>query len=303
MQERRTTIRAPLRSRARYCASGDFFLRDGYLTNLSERGIGLWVREPHQASERLTASFLLPRDQEPVTATGLVRWSDTHASTRGWYPLGVEWLPFEETARHRLRQFLSTSIRTSSPDPGSSGRPAIRWARVLGVGIGGGLLVGAVGTLWFLSISQPDAQLLQAIDARDTAIQELEEREARLREALRSVTTHLRVTSEEVGGLVQQTEALEGEAQQLQQDVAYAEEAHAALHEEREALMGRVLELEQARTARVQQSIPIKELQVAIREAIDRRASVAQPLSAAGRRGRPHGNQGYLVREGRAASR
>lgn len=285
MQERRTTIRVPLRSRARYCASGDFFLRDGHLTNLSERGIGLWVREPHQAEERLTASFLLPRDHEPVTATGLVRWSDAHASKRGWYPLGVEWLPFEETARHRLRQFLSTSIRPSSPEaarsraPVAARSPAIRWARVLGVGIGCGFLVGIVGNLWFLSISQPDAQLLHAIDARDTAIQELEEREARLREALQSVTTHLRVTSEEVGGLVHEMQALERTARQLHQEVVSAQEAHAALHEEREALIGRVLELEQTRAARVQQSIPIEELQVAIREAIDRRVQDEHPTS------------------------
>lgn len=285
MQERRTTIRVPLRSRARYCASGDFFLRDGYLANLSERGIGLWVREPHQAGERLTASFVLPRDHDPVTATGLVRWSETKASKRGWYPLGVEWLPFEETARHRLRQFLSTSIRTSSPEaalgrfPVAAGRPTIRWARVLGVGVGCGLLVGAVGNLWFLSISQPDAQLLHAIDARDTVIQGLEEREARLSEALQSVTTHLRVTSEEVGGLAQQTLALERAARQLHQEVVSAQEAHAALHEEREALMGRVLELEQARAARVQQSLPIEELQVAIREAIDRRVQDERPTS------------------------
>src|SRR3989338_4726715 len=107
MQERRTTIRVDRLCRAQYCPADDLIPRDGRLTNLSERGAGLLAHETHRLGARLTVSFSLPEEEEPLTATGVVHWSDARARHGQWYPLGLEWLPMEETARHRLYTFLS----------------------------------------------------------------------------------------------------------------------------------------------------------------------------------------------------
>ena len=102
MQERRSTIRIEYPARAQYCPSEDLIPRDGRMTNLSERGANLLARETHRLGERITVSFPLPEEEEPLTVTGVVRWSDPTAQRGRWHATGIEWLPLGETASHRL---------------------------------------------------------------------------------------------------------------------------------------------------------------------------------------------------------
>ncbi len=91
MQERRTTIRIGQQCRTQYCSSEDLLPRDGRITDLSERGVGLLVREAHRIGEVLTVGFSLPGDRTTLTATGVVRWSNPPQKGR-WYPVGLDWI-------------------------------------------------------------------------------------------------------------------------------------------------------------------------------------------------------------------
>ena len=77
------------------------------------------------------------------------------------------------------------------------------------------------------------------------------------------------------------------------------------LRQEREALIGRILELEQERLAITQQSVPLGELQLAIREAIDRRHAAFGAPRVVSARVTPRaglGNRGNLTRKDRPAA-
>ena len=303
MQERRTTIRVPHQGRAQYCSSGDLLPKDGSITNLSERGAAVRVREPHTPGERVTVHFPLPGAQEALTTTGIVRWSGAEPERGRGVPVGLEWLPFEETTGHLLHRFLNSSRQTASARA-SSGR-----GRVLGrdpstrrVALRWGILCGLFVAIFCWQLGGA------ILDGRHAMIQRLEEHGTHLRSALDSAMMNLRATSDEVERLSQQAQALEGRAQALSQEVTQFQQSSAALHQERSALIDRVLELEQARAALIRRSVPVDELQLAIRETIARKQAAQSFFSRVlpGTTERHQwvraGSRGYRIQDGQRAT-
>ena len=308
MQERRTSIRVDRLSRAQYCPADDLIPRDGRLANLSACGAGLLAQETHRVGERLTVSFSLPEEEELLTATGVVHWSDAQARQGRWYPLGLEWLPMEETARHRLQTFLSSRTQDRSLPLGIWGmrsatvRPLLlRTALVLGV-----LLVAGF-TLWVLSLSQKNRALGEALEQRNAIIRHVEAREATLEDELAAARAQLASTSNTVAHFGEQTQELEAEVGRLNGEVERFQQSYVRIREEREQLIQRVLDLQQERLRLAKRLSSIPALRLAIREAVEARSSAQrharqQTLMArkdAARRYALEGNQGYLVRNGR----
>ena len=321
MQERRTTIRINRFCRAQYCQAEEALPRDGRLTTISERGAGLLVREPHTSGEEVTVGLSLPGEREPLTATGVVRWASPTPLKGSWYPLGLEWLPLEETTRHRLHQFLyrqaQVPARPSAVE--ESARPtadrAGRRALLVGVAVSGALAALFIGT-WVLSLHRHNRQLEAAVTQRNTLIHRLKQQESQIRQELGAAKTHLAATSGEVTRLDELAQQLGGEAHRLTQEVEQFQGSYVNVREEREELLQRVQDLAQERALRARQSVSIPELHLAIREAIDAREAVRQspviPLFSAGSWAPiltpPHedrsieGNRGYLIWEGRPTS-
>ena len=146
MQERRTTVRCECLERARYRSDNDPTLREGRLTTVTERGLGLLAHEPHRVGEQLTLSFMLPGEDETVTTTGVVRWVSQTTDQKRWYLLGLEWLALEETTRFRLDTFLRThsetrrraALEATQPLKQKWWRPYVVWSlplALLGLGI------------------------------------------------------------------------------------------------------------------------------------------------------------------------
>ena len=210
MQERRATVRTTYCRRTEYCPSEDLIPRDGRIVNLSERGLGLWTGEAHPQGERMTVSFSIPGEDEPVTLTGVVRWSEAGPSRR-WYPVGLEWFPLEETIRYRLRTFLSDSAQ---PVGGSATRQGLiqRVSVVFGVFAGFGI------ALWVGVLQQENRQLATAIEQRNAMIRQLEHRE-QLWDELTSAKTSLVRSTQDVAQLDQQVGELVQTMGQLNQQV------------------------------------------------------------------------------------
>lgn len=278
LQEPRTTIRVTHHCETRYASSDSLPPKNGYMTDLSERGARLWVRERHPHGERVTVDFPLLGEQDTVTATGIVRWSDAQLHRWCWYQEGLEWLPMEGTANQRLRRSLSRSSVMPAPAAVDAARerffpgaPPVR-RLALWIGLIAGPLVGILWSLWASSsLSRRHAMLQATLQERSSTIHRLERESTRLREELGRARTRLEVTSEEVAGLTQQAQALEGKAQQLNQDVARFQQSYTQLQEERHALIGRILDLTRERAALLRRLVPEERLQSAVREAIARR--------------------------------
>ena len=317
MQERRATVRLSHRCRAHYCPSEDLLPRDGAIINLSERGAGLLAGETRQEGERVTLTWSLPEETETLTATGVVQWSHTRARTGRWYPSGLEWLPMEDSTRHRLETFLrrtqpTPSTRTAQRSDPFHDIPA--WViGVLRAGVVFGLLVGAWCLLWGLWLQRENRQLDLAIQQRNAMIEYLEQRGVRLTRALGSAQSSLAQTTKEVARLDQQTQHLEGTLEQANQQIELTQQAYVKVREEREALMERVLDLEQQRRTLEQErtrlagrlsSIP--DLRQAIHEAIEarkqeqrtQRREFIQAQQDADRHLRAGDNRGYVVLDG-----
>lgn len=308
MQERRATIRVPFWGRAQYCAAADLIPRDGRVTNLSERGVGLWVREPHQQDERITLTVSLPMEEEPLTATGLVRWSAGEALQGRWYPLGLEWLPLEETTRYRLRSFLHHHLQEA---PVSGGLPLLRhlmvrwqasrglWGR-LSVACGWLVVIGCV--LWAVGLHQQNQLLATALIQRTAMMRQLEQRTTQLQQELGVATQRLASSAEELTTLDQQVMRLAALRHQLDEELKIYQGSSTLLRREREQLLEQIAALERDR-----QHLAWK-LRVAIREAIERRpqtpgrpASEEPAVPNAGEASLPWwvwGNRGYLVWNG-----
>ena len=319
MQERRTTIRINRFCRAQYCPAEEPLPRDGRLTTISERGAGLLVREPHSSGEQVTVGLSLPGEREPLTATGVVRWASPTPLKGSWYPMGLEWLPLEETTRHRLHQFLYRQAQTTPPSSavGLTARPeALRRAPrpLLIGGAACGLLAALLIGAWVLLLHQQNQQLEMAVKRRNATIFRLKQQESRIQQELGSAKTHLAATSSEVARLDQLTQRLGGEAHRLNQDVEQFQESYVNVREEREELLQRLQDLTQERTLLARQSVAIPELHLAIREAIEAREAgrrflpSAIPLfsggTASAATSRPRkdlsldGNRGYLLWKG-----
>ena len=312
MQERRTTIRVPYACRAQLCQADDFLPRDGRLFNVSERGAGLLVRSLPKHGERLTVSFSLPGTEEPVIATGIVRWSDPPSPRSRWHPLGLEWLPLEDATRSRLHAFIYAATQQSSAV--AVARPAIPWVgrsamrrvlltlALLGVAIAGGL-----SYLWILSLQGENRTLSTALSQRDGMIGTLQQQRHQLTAELGSAKASLASTTMEVARLDQQAQRLSTDMGRLSDEVQQAHDSYSQVSDERDRLMQRVLDLEQERTSLTAPLASVDALRVAIREAIEarrqaetaRRQSLVQERRAAELQLVADGNQGYLVRDGK----
>ncbi|MBI3083398.1 MAG: PilZ domain-containing protein [Candidatus Omnitrophica bacterium] len=286
-QEPRTTIRVTHHCETRYASSDNLPPKNGYMTDLSERGARLWVRERHPPGERVTVDFPLLGEQDALTATGIVRWSDAQLHRWYWYQEGLEWLPLEGTAHQRLHRSLSRSSGAPAPAVDVArarldlGAPPVR-RLPLRIGLIGGLLVWILWILWSLwasSLSRRHAMLQATLQERSATIQRLERESTRLREELGRARTRLELTSEEVAGLTQQAHLLEGKAQQLNQDVARFQQSYTQLQQERNALVGQVRDLTRERAALLRRVVSEDRLRLAVREAIARRKA-ARPARA-----------------------
>jgi len=308
MQERRTTIRSPHRCRAQYCSSEDLLPRDGQITNLSERGAGLLVREAHRNGELLSVGFSLPGAREPLTATGVVRWADAPRKGR-WYPVGVDWLQLEEAARTRLQEFLTGSTPRPPPHqtfwwggPRGPAAPMGRRRTLVMAGVSAGLV--ALGWMWLLFTE--NRRLQATAEQRERVIGQLEEEGTRLALELGAANTQLAETSSEVARLDQETQGLGEQIGRLTTEIDQVKTSYLQVREEREQLMQRVLDIEQERASLASRLSSIPELRRAIEEAIEARKHARQAERLTRLEGRrsadrdlTQGNRGYLIREGR----
>ena len=273
MQERRTTIRLPHRCRTQYCSSEDFLPRDGRITTLSERGAGLLAREAHQAGRQVTVSCSLPEDGDVWTATGIIRWSEPQSTHGHWYPLGLEWLPLEETTRHRLHQFLYRRAVPAAGQSTAKGRRELRaWPPVRRLAVFAGVIVavlaGVLGTLWALSLESENRRFEQIIVRRNTALQHLKAREAAIQHDLAAAKTYITTTSWAVNRLDTQAGLFQDQVQQLSQDLARFQASYGQVLQEREQLIAQVLRLQQGQVLEEVPPNVAEELRLAVREAI-----------------------------------
>jgi len=300
MQERRTTIRVAHSSRAQYCPSTDLTPRDGRLTTLSERGLGLLTREAHETGEQITVSFSLPGAPNPLTATGVVRWSNAPLPGARWHAAGLSWVPMDDAARSWLHRYLSrhASAPTAKPRLKASGRRA-QTRRVIGVfaaAVAAAILIALFTRV--ASLQQEKQRLETALSTRDTTILQLGRSNARMSDELRTTKTYLAETSSEVDRLDQQARALQEQARQFTGDLHRFRDAYQGAEVERGELLQRVLDLQQERDLQAKRSLPTQELMLAIREAIAVRTSPANRQRYGDRYVAAGDNQGYLVRDG-----
>lgn len=319
MQERRATTRCPYGARIQYCTSEDLLPRDGRITTISERGAGLLARESLREGDRVTLSVSLSGNGEPLTATGVVRWSGTPSGWGRWRAAGLEWLPLEETSRNRLYQFLSDEAKTASAQRSRvvARAPRAKGARKrwLLVGVLLGIAVAAFAYIEFQSLQQQNRQLAMAVGDRETIIRQrdtvityLGHTGAQLQQELAVSQTRLAATAEEVARLDQRANLLTGEVQQLTQDVERFQQSYVQTREDRDALMQRVLDLELERAHLAQRLKSVPELRQAIHEAIETRKLALdaerrlrfQALRAADSRIDEDDNRGYVIRNGQS---
>ncbi|MBI4597660.1 MAG: PilZ domain-containing protein [Candidatus Omnitrophica bacterium] len=262
MQERRTTVRVPHRGRTHYCPA-DEAPKDGQLINLSERGAGVLTREPRQAGERIAIHVSLPSISQPLTAGGVVRWSDPEPRELGWYPAGIEWLPLEETAQQGLHQFLRAAEH--APAAWLWVLAAKRFAFLAGL-VGLAMLM-ALLMAWGALAHRRNLRLRAVFSEQAKAMDQLEIAKASLEQALTAATTSLADTVQTVEQLGTQAQTLEQTVEQLRSHVSEVRQSYDQVRGERDQFIQRVVNLERERVDR----IPVRELQLAIREAIERR--------------------------------
>ncbi len=307
MQERRTTIRVPHRSRIQYCPSEDLLPRDGELSDLSERGVGLLTSESHPAGESITITLSLPAAEDSMTATGVVRGSA--APTGPWqrHRVGLEWTPLAHTTHQRLHAFLSTATRATAPSFGPWQVIRQGWARhQLGLVIGmmGGVAFLVAGSWWMYVLRQENQQLQMAIHQRNETMHQLAQRDAVLQQELRLAKTHLASTSEEVARLDYEAQQMERGMQQLTHDVAQFQQSYGQIKEERNRLAQQVLSLEQQRASSPSLFVSSRELRRVVRETLAAHRKAKRQLRLKGFRAiEPQrssaDNGGYVVWDGR----
>ena len=310
MQERRTTVRVAYPCRAQYCAADDLLPRDGRMVNLSERGAGLLVHEPRREGEQLTASFSLPGEHDPVTATGVVRWS-APSKTGRWHALGLEWLPLEETTRNRLHTFLYTQ-KQAPVERGAASRSSSWW--LWGMWAAALIAAGIVIWLWGTTLQRESRRLREGVAQRNAVIVALQQREEQLahretvlQQELGTAKAHLASATGEMARLDQQAQWLTGDAQRLTQEVEWFQQSYAQVQQERTQLIQQVVSLEQERLQLVGRLSSLPELHVAIREAIEAhkqaeaeaRRTHVRLLRSTDAGIRDGDNQGFVVRDGR----
>ena len=273
MQERRRSVRVPHRRRVPSCGSQALLPVDSYLTDVSERGLGLLVRESCPEGERLTVSFSLHDANDLITATGVVRWAASPRHRRRWRRVGLEWLGLQDESRHRLHYFLLRTLQAvTTPRP----RGVRRWARpplwLLGAGVVGGLLLTILCGWWVTSLRRENVRLQSLLHERVAMIQRLEQQHEQLSRDLAAAQRHVRVTTEVIAQLSQQMERLENGARRLQQDVARVQTSTTLLSPSSES---RLLP-QQTPSPAGGSMVSATELRRAIREAIARRVALRE---------------------------
>ena len=305
MEERRGTIRLTHQGRTQYCSSEDLIPRDGRVTNVSERGAGLLVREPHRNGEMVTVGFSLPGERTALTATGVVRWSEAPGKG-GWHPIGVDWLQLEDTTKHRLQRFIAEA---PAPKP-KAAKPKIgRNTRTILLAVGGVFLafLTAAGVLWVRSIQWENRQLQAIVEQRNRVINQLSQEETQLKQELVTAQEHLAATAGEVARLDQIAQGFGQQVAQLSGEVSQVKQSYEQARQEREELLQRVLDLETERMLLMRRLSSIDELRLAIREAIQTRKtdrqvhwlSLIRSQRMADAQELANGNRGYLVKDGR----
>jgi len=319
MQERRTTIRYDCTERAQYCPSDELVPRDGRMTNISERGLGLLAHEAHRPGERIAVTFLLPGEEEAVTTTGVVRWCGASPVRRRWYPLGLEWLPLEPTTRYRIEAYLKSRQRREATRPpfwrvaqttrSASAARFWPWVAVLCSAL------VAAGLAWYaVRLRAENVRLSQGLaesSAQAQAAGGQLAREQELSQSLQAATAQLATTRLEVSQLGAQSAQFENRIMELGQEMGRFQTAYAAVRDEREQLVQRVAELEAARGELERRLTSLPELQWAIEDAVAARKQREQ-LERANQRAAIErrrtrqvgvGNRGYLIRDGSPTSR
>lgn len=315
MQERRRTIRIAHRGRVQYCPSQDLLPRDGQMADVSEQGAGLRLREPHQPGEQITVTMPIPGQNELLTVTGNVRWSQPDPATGRGHRLGLEWLPVEEPTRNRLQGILR-------PAGGAAAAPKLRragappWGGVALVAGFASALLG-IAWLWIWPLQRENKRLHTSVQIRDSVIQHLERQEASLQEELGRTQSHLAQAVGEVGRLHEETSVLESQIARLQQNVERFQQSYvaaqaqfqdsylsyAAIRQERELLAQHVQDLQQERATLASHRPSIPELRAALREALQARREIQEAqrrlLVQAQReldaKELAEGNRGYIV--------
>ena len=314
MQERRSIVRTPYACRIQYCSSEDFLPRDGQLVNMSERGAGILIREVPHDGDRLTLNVPIAGEEEGLTATGIIRWSGTRPSRGRWYPAGLEWLPLEEAMRQRLHDFLQRQNR-SEPAPKSRSKTR-RLALPKPALLIGALLIplamlSAFLAFSFRSLSTENRQLQGAISQRNVLISHLQQKEQTLQAQLSEAKIQLASSLTEVDRLDAHTQHLTSDVARLTSDVERVQQSYHQLQDEREALIRRVMDLEQERLILSRHLASLPHLRVAIREAIEGRKHTQRDAwrrrieskRAASRPASGSGNRGYLLWQGRSTAR
>lgn len=303
MQERRTSIRVPHAVAAQYCPSDDLLPRDGKLQDVSERGSRFLAREPRKLGDRITVTFPLGEEDEPLTVTGEVRWS---APSGRWCATGLEWLTLDPAARYRLHSFLHARAQQAQAKRTVWGRPQAgpaSGARLAGIAAGTVVVTALAFAAW--SLHQTNAQLDAALEQRDAVIDQMEQRAAQLTTTLGAAHADLERATVEVARLDAQAQSLQTGAQELTSEIQRFQIAYAKTQRERSGLIDQILLLEQERMELSRRLSSLPELRLAIRDAIQARMrdDRLRPRARwASDESSEWGNRGYIVLNAQAAT-
>lgn len=266
MQERRTSIRMAHAVPAQYCPSDDLLPRDGKLQDVSERGSKLLAREPRKLGDRVTVTFPLEEQGEPLTLTGEVRWT---APSGRWSATGLEWLSLDPASRYRLHSFLHARAQALQSRRTVWGKPQAPANQLAWIVAGAAVAACLAFAGW--SLYQTNAQLDAALQQRDAVIGQMQQRATQLTTALGDAQAGLERASIEVTRLDAQAQSLQTGAQELTSEIQRFQLAYAKTQRERSQLIDQILSLEQERMELMRRLSSLPELRLAVREAIQAR--------------------------------
>jgi len=234
MQERRTTVRCPCPGTAQYCAEDDASPRDGRIVDVSERGLGVLLREAHNIGERLTVSFTLPGEDQSITTTGTVRWRREAHNRRRWHAVGLEWFPLQQTDRFRV----DTYLRERAPASNSAGGRSLSLSRKKALSIPWeavgilSLISACVLLLLSVILQQENSQLGDMVHRRNALITRMEQDSSRIGQALLRTRGELNGTLGTVSILEDQSDRLEGRIHVLSEELERYQSAYTNLRED-----------------------------------------------------------------------
>ena len=292
MRERRATVRVGCFLPAEYRVAERSLVSPGRITDLSLGGLRLFTSRPLAGGERVTVTFTLPRDDNPVSVHGLIRWSGPASSGDPGCPVGVEFERLDETTRFCVQAFVTDQTKPTS-------LLKVGWPLLVGI-------VSAGICVWILQLQRQKEQLRQTLAERTSVITQLEATHQQLAQELDQTKAASSLTATEIGRLQHQRSQLETELGWLSQNLGELKQAYLRVRDERDALQNRVQVLEQQQAALEQRLTSIPELRKAIRQAAqaqakqrrEQRSQWLARLRDADQQALQHGNRGYVVRDG-----